>query len=263
MTADEADRVIELRTDFPTRSYRVDDLAAELGVGIAEYYRLRREMPWIDDYSVRFAHAPVNIRAWFDAGRPAANRAALEITGDEPIVLTVRATLETLSEPIAWFIVNNVIVRCGSAALGGPALASGWCGPAPAGSSKMREIGLVVDDAPSFCHEAGHAIQRAPSMLASLSAEERGHYCDAIQAVAAFEDRTEEIIEREMVFERAADAFAGAMGHWIDTCSGWRGEHRRAGLRRDIAEARARFNANRDLNYAAIIRRAASNAIKE
>lgn len=224
---------LEHRIPFLT----VGERAELFGTSYLEQLALEKAQPWVRHWTARFEDGAASMRAWLVAGRPIANRADLHIVGDPEIVAVVRAVLAELPEAAAWHVVKNVIVKCGGDACDNPIpRAIGWRREAPPGSAKPLEIGILVADRQTFAHEAAHAWQLAPSLaLESLDAEQRLAFASFIYAEAVDAGTDDELIEKQMQRERAADGLASLwLGERVDTTSGVRGERRRHGLRQEI-----------------------------
>lgn len=214
----------------------VDELAATLGIGIAEYYALRIGEPWVDDWSARYRSGAENLRAWLAAGRPTADLSQLVVNGPPEFARAVRGEVAKYPAALQYHLVGHVaFVHAPDLDVGGRC--EGWRSPI---LISLRDENPRAD---TCAHESAHAWHAEPLPF-DLSSDEREQFYDAVCARDLEESRISDHVERVMVSERAADCLASAwIGELVDTTSGRHGDRRRQRLRREIAEAAARARA--------------------
>lgn len=206
------------------------------GLTFRAQLELERREPWVAHWSARFDAGAARLRAWLDAGRPAADRAQLCIVGDRSIVAVVRDVVARLPEPVAHHLVAHAVVFCAGVET------SGWCGrDMPPVPTEPQPIALATTDAGIVAHELAHAWHLRPSSATTgLSAAQREQLVDAVRVVTASDDRAADLVEHHMQRERAADALATALGFPCDTTSGYRGERRRRRLHEQLVHRSGR-----------------------
>jgi hypothetical protein len=200
----------------------VSERAAMFGLGFNEQLKLEREQPWVKHWSARFGRGAEHMRAWLAAGRPAAERARLCISGAPSMISAVCAVVAKLPEAVAWHLVQTTAIACVSPGLG---LTGPW--PLPPPDPRTR-IDISFSEPGLVAHECAHAWHRDPAMWLGLSSAEIETVSDSIAALDGVDERA----ERADLTERAADALATAWGFPIDTSG--QGALRRQALVRDI-----------------------------
>lgn len=209
----------------------VGERAELYGLTYLEQAELERREPWLRNWSARFGNADREgltpsvrrVRAWIAAGRPAANRTLLSVSGSTTIVRAVRDVVKKLPEVVAHFLVGNVEIICIGAG------EVGWCAdaPLPPCDAPLR-VALATVDHGIIAHELAHAWHRSPlPAQCRLSAVQLEALGEGIRALAVSSNRSTEYIDHSQLIERAADALACCWGFVVDTTSGWRGDHRR------------------------------------
>jgi hypothetical protein len=194
------------------------ELAELLGLTYREAAALD---PWHGHWSAIWGTGAENQRKWFAAGRPTADRSALVYVGDSKIGAQVRAVLERLPEAVAHFLVGNVVVfgvgiQCAGVLM--PRMPRPPCDDA-----RPILIGRVEDAI--VVHEFAHAYQiglMSPALQRAMPDEDtlarvREAFLDLDAEKAVETGTVDEMVRKWLQHERAADAFAGALGFPIDT----------------------------------------------
>jgi hypothetical protein len=206
-------------------------VAATLEISCRAALALRLAEPWVDGWASLWGSSPANLRRWLARDRPTANRAALAIVGERPIVEAARGVLARLPEAVACHVVEHAFVVCGGVRT------LGWVGPLP---RLPRDASILVSlscaEPEVIAHELAHAWHRDASspVTAGLSAGEIARLGDGICALAVEDGTIAELAEHQLQAELAADSLSRAWGWAIDTTSGCRGERRRRSLRLEI-----------------------------
>jgi hypothetical protein len=225
VTDNEAEQAIEVHDDFPTPYVTIAERAELFGTTYREQLELELAQPWVKHWSTRFGKGAENLRAWIAAGRPAADRDRLCISGAPALTRAVRAVVAQMPEPAAWHIVETTGIACVAPGLG---LTGPW--PLPPTRPTTR-IDMPFTDPGLIAHEIAHAWHRNPLMWDGLTSAQIDAVDDAIETLPGADARG----ERSDLSERAADALASLwVGRKVDTVSGRAGELRRA-YRAEIA----------------------------
>lgn len=238
-----------------TWSLRRDDRAEALELSYWELAEIEHRWRALEDWSAWYGEGQQHLRAWLAAGRPAPDLAALVVLGDAATAVTVRATVEKLPDPMAWFVCANVIVKIADAAANPPPglHTGGWCGDAEPGDPRPIEVGLRVARfvfesidrevlGGVIAHELSHSWHWDPCSLRQqlpLAGRREWQQSSAARIVERGPEREREAEEAMMLGERAADQLATACGFLVDTCSGLAGIRRREQFRRELAQGAA------------------------
>lgn len=184
----------------------LDERAAVYGLSCADALDLEAREPWVRSWATRHGRGAERLRAWIEAGRPAADRSKLCVVGDRRIVAEVRAVVEKLPEPAAHYIVNHTMIVCVGVDT------RGWCGERPIPPCETAQlIALATVDHDVIAHEAAHAWAR---WRLPTGARLDGPQLERLRVAAPAAD---EQIEREDLDETAADRLASLwLGHPVN-----------------------------------------------
>lgn len=194
---------------------------AELyGLSYREQLALEQREPWVKHWSARYGRGAHNMRAFLAAGRPAADRDRLCVSGKPSMIRAVRAVVEKLPEAVAWHLVQTTAIACLSPGLG---LTGPWPQPPPTPTTR---IDITFTEPGLLAHEVAHGWHRDPSMWSGLTTAQIEAVDDAIATLPGADERDELAHLREL----AADALARQWGFQVDT-SGQRAARRQALMR--------------------------------
>lgn len=217
----------------------IDEDQLELGISGAEVLELRRSQPWTRSWASRHGRGAEHLRGWLAAGRPAVDRAEVDVDGDPAIAAVVREVLAIVPAPVAWrLVVEHVQIRCGREHCERiPEPCRGYV-------DRTRDplyVGVLVADEAVVAHELGHAWCEVPSVAytcvplddAQIERLRAGSLAEA-EAAGRAAELEDETIRGELAADRLATLW---LGRTVDTTSGRRGVRRRRRIRDEIAAA--------------------------
>lgn len=203
--------------------------ATLFGLTFNDQLHLEIEQPWVAHWSARYGAGLDNLRRWLAGGRPRADHSDVCAVGDRRIVAAVRNVIAQLPDAPRHHIVDRVFV------VGSGVSSSGWCGRMPKMPCDSPHLISLATDAPEvIAHELAHSWQTpqwpAGARMTVAQSEVLAGYFASTDIAAG---QLDEVIDRQLDAEVAADALATAWGFWIDSTTGDARERRRRSIRAD------------------------------
>lgn len=190
----------------------IAERAEELGLTYLEQRDLEAAEPWVHDWSARYGRGAHNLRAWLAAGRPAAERDRLCVSGRPSMVRAIRDLVHKLPEAVAWHLVQTTAIACVSPGLG---LTGPWPLPPP---NPTTRIDITFTEPALVAHEIAHSWQRDPTMWLGLTTAKIEELSEGIATlVDSGEIDGDAMDERADLHELAADSLATAWGFPVDS----------------------------------------------
>jgi hypothetical protein len=175
------------------------------GLTIEEIDRVLAE-PWVTAGGL-YGRGEANLRAWLMAGRPAAERDKLCVSGAPEAVRMVRALVDKLPEAVAWHLVRTTAISWQVPGLG---LTGPWPTPPPQPETRIDMAFEVSERNMGLCaHELAHAWHRDPELFGGLTSAEIEMLDEMVAAKPGAAERTERADITETTADRLASAWLG------------------------------------------------------